>query len=320
MENENINEVPVQTEPSNMEEALKLLREKDKAPAAENVEGTEANGSGAESEEHGSERGEQHGGSVAQDDLGAEQPTPVTNEGYGEPGGSADSIEQTDTTVSGIADYDEVQQNLLQSIRRQAAMATNEKFKQEGIEKITLTQLYQRDENTGRVTFYNPDNPDIPFDNRAQAQAWVDSYNQQVETEWVNYANRMQQEYAQQALPAARLMQFAPTYDAMDERTRKFFDVIINPYGVKDSTGALIGFSCDLNAAAAQARQLAEIEGGQTTQSIPQTVDEAVDNVASGPALDAVTTGSDTTKGSSKEPKNLNDAWKMINQKKKGNK
>ena len=320
MENENIQESLEQVQPTNMEEALKLLRNKDKAPAQKDVDGPGSNEEGAESQEHGSESGEQHDGAVASYGTGAEPEASISIEGSGELGGSADTVvEATGESEVGYEsdDYQEIQNRIVESVRRQAAMAANEKFRQEGIEKVTLTQLYQRDEESGRVTFHNPDDPDRPFENRAQAQAWVDSYNSQIDAEWINYANQMQQQFAQQTLPAMRLMAFAPTYDAMDARTQKYFDALIKNYGVADSTGALIGYSCDLNAMYAQARELAAIDGGTTETVVSDAAGNPVAKTPSGPALDATTSGSDTSGSGMKSPKNLNEAMKMLNKMKK---
>lgn len=322
MENEDINQAEIQAEPSNLEDAIKLLREKDQTTAAENVEDTGSN-------EAGTEVGGQEGfaGSVGgedtQDGSGIEHESSVQLGEPGEVGGSADSsfaAEAGNQVGYSTDDYRDIQSRILDSVRRQAALATNEKFRQEGIEKVTLTQLYQRDEDTGRVTFHNPDDPDNPFESRAQAQAWVDSYNSQIEAEWVNYANQMQQQFATQTLPAMRLVAFAPVYDSMNPRVQKYFDAIIENYGVSDSTGALIGYSCDLNAAYVQAQKLAAIDGGTEVSETKNAGGQTIASTPSGPALDATTSGSDTSSNKPAEPKNLNEAFKMINKAKKGKK
>lgn len=311
-------------EPANLEDAIKALRAKDAPVAPENVEAPEADDQGAEPEEHGSEAGVQHNGSASPDGVGGEPQASYESLANGEAGGPADTIgaagaEYQESYTN--EDYDQIQQRIIASVRQQAAMAANERFRQEGIEKATLTQLYQRDEDTGRVTFHNPDDPDRPFESRAQAQAWVDSYNQQVEAEWVNYANQMQQQFASQTLPAMRLIQFAPIYDSMDQRTQRYFDAVIEDYAVKDSTGAVIGYSCDLNAAHAQAQRLAAIEGGTNVQTIQDgggnVVAQAAPSAPSSPALDATTSGSDTSAGKQESPKNLEDAFKLLNKNKR---
>lgn len=324
MNNETIETVEGNTGPTNLEDALRILREKDKTPATENVANTETDAEGAESQGYGSEHGEQHDGSVAQNDTEGELEASVSIEGSGDLGGSGDTVGAGETEASvgyGSDDYQDIQNKILESVRRQAAIAANEKFREEGIQKVTLTQLYQRDEETGRVTFHNPDDPDRPFENRAQAQAWVDSYNGQIEAEWVNYANQMQQQFANQTLPAMRLMSFAPVYDSMDQDTKDVFDLLIRNFGVTDSTGALIGYSCDLNAMYAQAREIAALKSGSasTGTTAGQVIEQAVNN-PTGPALDATTSGSDTSSNKPVDPKDLNEAWKIVNKKKKENK
>lgn len=311
-------------EPANLEDAIKALRAKDAPVAPEDVEAPESDDQGTEHDEHWSEPGEQHNGSASPDGVGGESQASYESLATGEAGGSADTIGAAGTEYQGSytnEDYNQIQQRIVASVRQQAAMAANERFRQEGIEKATLTQLYQRDEDTGRVTFHNPDDPDRPFESRAQAQAWVDSYNQQVEAEWVNYANQMQQQFASQTLPAMRLIQFAPIYDSMDQRTQRYFDAVIEDYAVKDSTGAVIGYSCDLNAAHAQAQRLAAIEGGANVKEVQdaggQTMAKTIANAPSSPALDATTSGSDTSAEKKESPKNLEDAFKILNKNKR---
>lgn len=188
-------------------------------------------------------------------------------------------------------------------------------FKENGINQVTINDLYQRDDR-GRVTFTNPDDPDRPFSNRQEAQQWVDAYNSQVKQEWNKYAVEVRDRYMQDTMPAMRLMQFAPIYDSMDSKAQEIMDQIIEPYQVKDNSGMVIGFSCDLNAAKAQAEKLCSMFGEK-----PQAQQQIQQAPPSGPALDARTSGSSNPQNDVHEPKNLQDAFKMIKeQKKKGSK
>lgn len=214
-------------------------------------------------------------------------------------------------------DYSQVNKNLMESATRQAAMDANRFFHQQGITKASINQLYQRDED-GRVTFINPDDPHNPFMSRAEAQQWIDAYNNQVDAEWRNYAQNLQRQYMNDTAPAVRLINFAPKYDALDNKTKQVFDMIVEPYTVKDSTGMEIGYSCDLDAALQQATRMVSVFG--SSQAATQQQQQPVQKVATGPALDAVTTGSGTDKGGKAEPKNLADAFRMIQAEKHANK
>lgn len=205
----------------------------------------------------------------------------------------------------------------MQSVTQQAAMEATRVFNENGVRQASINDLYQRDER-GRVTFTNPDDPDRPFASRYEAQQWVDSYNAQVKAEWNKYAMEVRQRYVQDTMPAVRLMQFAPEYDAMDPKAQEVMDEIIAPYQVKDSSGMVIGFSCDLRAAKQQAEKLCSMFGASAQQAAPAA---PAAQPASGPALDMRTSGTGNHQNAKEEPKNLADAFKILNdQKKKGNK
>lgn len=319
-----------QAEPTTLEEAIKAIRGSNSGSTADlMVAGSMAEGKPAD------ERSEHDDGEVEEANTSSEgsEQSPdsdvdaIQHDAVAEIGGHSDVSDASEMERSGsqdteanyvIEDYKDLQRNLVDSVRRQAAMAANQKFEEAGLSKITLSSLYNRDENTGRVTFVNPDNPDRPFESRSEAQAWVDSYNKEIEAEWVNYANEMQKKFAQDTLPAARLIQFAPVYDKMDDQTKQVFDTIIEPYSVKDSSGMVIGYSCDLSAAHDQARKLVGVFGsssGNISQSNTESQQPAVP-ASGGPALDAVTSGTGTA-SESDEPKNLQEAFKLLNKQKK---
>lgn len=203
---------------------------------------------------------------------------------------------------------------LAESVTRQAVSDTNKAFMENNVSKVSIGDLYQQDQNTGRVTFMNPDDPDRPFASRAEAQAWVDAFNKEYDAQWQSYAQNLRNKYMQDTAPAMRLMQFAPRYDAMDETTKAVFDTIIEPYSVKDSTGMLIGFSCDLAAAEEQAVKLATHFGPAATKP-PE--EPPIEPAATGPALDATTIGTGTSKTNDENPKDLNEAMKILNAKNK---
>ena len=322
-----IEEAPYQvqapSQPADLAEAMRALRAQGDQAATADVDGGGAPEAGIGSPE----------GSVA-------SPQPEGGEGLEEPGLDTASVEQdggsggspdvlepaaqvaehADTYGSqGFTeqDYQDIQQTIAKSVTQQAAMAANEKFKELGIEQVTINHLYQRDDR-GRVTFQNPDDPDRPFTSRAEAQQWVDAYNSQVKQQWTQYAREMQQQFVNDTLPAVRLMQFAPVYDSMDAMHQQVFDQLIEPYVIRDSTGMEIGFNCDLMEAKAQADRLCETFG-TPAQTIPQTSSEST--APTGPALDMQTSGSSNPQNDPEVPKNLNDAFKLLaKQKKEGRK
>lgn len=304
-----------QAEPSNLEDAFKMLR----GDAAQGGAQPVAGGSVPEGDQGDAAEPEPAGAEVPageEPQEGAQVPeVPVQAEAPGDAGGPADGYaEVAGGSVTGFdqSDYQSIQDNLIDSIRRQAAAAANEQFQKNGITKWSLGQLYQRDEQTGRTTFTNPDDPEHPFTSRAEAQAWCDSINKQIEDEWLQYANAKQREFADQTLPAMRLLQFAPTYDSMPTDVQDTFETLIEPYSVRDSTGAVIGFSCDLEAMHQMAIRIESKHNGGAVARPPMTAPAE-------PALDATTTGTGTGKasGSEDDPKNLADAFKILSKKNK---
>lgn len=314
---ENNAESQTQAEPATLQDAFKKLRQTSSQDASDTMEEGENN------------QTDLRQGGLQEDSEGIEN-AGATSYGDGDTtaGGFVPSIAEPteenqvvdqDESEFEDTDYTDLRNIIVKSVQQQAAMEATRKFQELGLSKITMSNLYQRDENTGRVTFLNPDDPNHPFDNRAQAQAFIDSYNKDIDNEWNNYRQQVQNQYANETLPAWRLMEFAPTFDKMDKTTQDVFDTLITPYEVRDKTGTIIGYSCDLNAAHRQASSLVSVFGKQATNTA-QTATPQI-SINNEPALDATTTGSGTANTSTKEPKNLQDAFKIINEaKKKGNK
>lgn len=316
-------QVQAPSQPADLAEAMRALRAQGDQVAAADVDGGGAPEAGVGSPE-GSVASSQPEGGEGLEEPGLDT-APVEQDGGS--GGSPD-VPEPAAQAAGLTevgdgsgfteqDYQEIQQTIAQSVTQQAARAANEKFKELGIEQVTINHLYQRDDR-GRVTFQNPDDPDRPFTSRAEAQQWVDAYNSQVKQQWTQYAREMQQQFVNDTLPAVRLMQFAPVYDSMDAMHQQVFDQLIEPYVIKDSTGMEIGFNCDLMAAKAQADKLCETFG-TSANAVSQAPSEQT--VPTGPALDMPTSGSSNPQNDPEVPKNLNDAFKLLaKQKKEGRK
>lgn len=323
MENENLEtleQTQVQNEPVSLEEAMRRIRQSNTQEPATNVEGQvlepagsteQSNGAGLEGTTEVLQEGNQELG-VADNSAGL----------AGADGGSANESFQDDSDSAigfNSNDYQDIANAISRSITQQAAIAANQYFKEQGIREASINDLYHQ-EDDGRVVFINPDNKNRPFENRYEAQQWVDAFNAQIKTEWTTYARQMQQKFAQDTMPTIRMMQFAPQYDAMDKMHQDVFDSIVEPYQVKDSAGMVIGYSCDLNAAKAQTERICQSFASYqpAAQQAPQV---STSSPAGGPALDATTSGSTNPQNDTGEIKNLADAFKKINaDKKKGKK
>lgn len=284
------------TEPVDLAQAFKALNQANREATEPEVE--------EETTSEGMER------SDGQGELGASEPSVQTtasdtssssgpgSDGGASYGGSSDGIQ--------AIDFDSRRQDILRGIQQQALSDVRREFKNNGIEYCTIESLYQRDENSGRVTFKNPDDPRNPFNSRAEAQAWVEAFNKQIDTRFRQEVNKKQQELVGDSAPTLRLISFAPKYQAMSQAEKEIMDDLIEGYGVRNRQGQIVGYNVDLDAVAAQAKRIAKRmkpaeAPAQQTQPQP---------AASGPAMD-MPTGSGTS-NDMKEPKTIGEALKMF--------
>lgn len=301
----NVAEAPAQTDPRDLSDAFGILRSVNQGAAQDDVEQPEP----------------------GQPDV----PVDADADGAGSAGGFADApdpddglADETLEDVGGysIPDYDAVTKNIAKSVQQQAIRAAAETFEQNGIRKFTIADLYEKDEQRGTVSFRNPDDPSRPFSSRVEAMNWINSMNQAIDAEFKNMVNQNQRKFMQETAPSVRLMQFAPTYDTLDNMQKQYLDALIEPYGVVQN-GKLVGYNCDLNAMARQAIILAD-KFAQHTAFEPDATSQAQQQMsgaaaqAQTPAMDMPSTGSQSTANSQpSEPKDLNDALRMYHEAKK---
>lgn len=242
---------------------------------------------------------------VADDDEGDEA---LEDDRQGPDGGSGDGYEG--------ADYQALQDQLTAEVNQAAMRQAVAEYQRDGIRPITMNDLYQRDQSTGRVTYMNPDDPTRPFSSRMEAQQWIDSFNSQLRQEIQARARAVSRELSKQMAPARRLLAFAPTFDAMDARTREVFDDLIEGYEVRNQQGEVVGYSCDLNKAAERARRMAAKYGrsgggaSKTGASQPETRTPAEDLRSHGSA-------SARRKDPNREPKDLNEAFEIMRERRR---
>ena len=181
---------------------------------------------------------------------------------------------------------------------------------------MSIQDIYRRDED-GTVHFDNPDDPHREFNSRAEAQAWIESMNKEINRAFNEETRKRTQELYQQAAPAIMLLEFAPTYDAMDENIKAVFNDLVEPYSVTNASGEIIGFSCNLNQMAVQARNIAARFNYSGEQQQGKQEEKAAQKASKDqePALDIKTgSGVATTE---EEPKNIEEAMAMLNKSKK---
>ena len=297
------------TEPVDLAQAFKMYNEANREAAQQPVEAGEPDDP---VEASGSEGGQQDGGEVAGGDVVVDDTAAAAADDAsgGGVGGSANVIEPVD--------YDARRKQILQGIQQQALNQVRKDFSDNKITPCTIEDLYQRDEQTGRVTFKNPDDPSRDFASRAEAQLWVDAFNKQIEMRFRQEVNKKQRDLVDQSAPMLRLIDFIPKYEAMNQQEKDVLDKLIEPYGVKNASGDVIGYSVNLDAMANQAKNIASMfatapQGSQETQEAEEGKQES-----SRPAMN-MPTGNGESK-EDKEPKTLGEAMAMLNKSKKGGK
>ena len=288
-----------QEEPVDIAAAFQLLREGNQKATQSSGQEEESNTGNEVGEGSGEQgvSGNQEDGVQVQPDVPVE---PTVSGGTVDDGGS--------TTSEQTVDYSSYKEDLIKQIQQDAQRNVAKKFQDNKIRIMSVGDLYQRDED-GSVTFVNPDNPNRPFESRSQAQDWVNSMNQMIRDEYQKEVTMEMQELYKQAAPVVATMEFAPTYDAMDDVTKSVFDSMIEPYSVYNANKEVIGFNCNLNAMAQQAAKIVQQFAPQQQQ--PQQVQQQTNE----PAMDLK--GGASESPTNEEPTNIQEAWQMLNKSKK---
>lgn len=297
------------TEPIDLAQAFKLLNKANKEDAAGAVEDAETE-PGSEAVYNGEDDGEEA------DDEGSSAPDYSEDDEYddGDDGGSSVGID--------AIDFDSRKQEILRNIQQQAMSEVRKDFKEQSIEYYSLNEITERDEQSGRVMFRNPDvqdarDPEYYFHSRTEAQNFVDSWNKGVDNEFRSAINKKQQELMQKSAPVIQLIDFIPKYEAMDETTQSVFDAIIEPYAIKDNQGREIAFNINLDAAARQAASIAK--SLNVAPSRRQAIEETnSQSDADAPAFDMKSGNGESADEA--EPKTLGEALKRIDGMRKENK
>jgi len=217
-----------------------------------------------------------------------------------------------DTNVIEPVDLSPQKQDYLKRIQSQAIANVRKQMENDNIELWTMDDIYERDEETGRVTFNNPDDPMHPFQNRAEAQNFLNAMNQEVTNYFRNQVNKEQQKLVQQQAPVLQMFDFAPVYQAMNTVEQGIFNDLIEPYAIQDQAGNVIGFNTNLQSVANTARQIAKRFGNSTPSETDNNTKNPKQKIGSKPAMDMKTGASQG--GVNEEPKTLGEALKMYDQ------
>lgn len=298
------------TTPIDLASAFKALNKANREAAQEPVEMAGGNEDVSDDTGVQAEAGDDEGGMPAQ---------PSDDGGDGEPAdGSSDFVE--------AIDFNAFKQDLLRNVQRNAAAQVRKEFDDQNIGYYSAAELTVRDEQTGQVRFRNPDvqderSPDYYFKSRADMMSFIQAWNQGVDFEYRKAVNEKQQQLLMYEAPKARLVDFMPKWQAMDDVTKQVFDSLLEGHEVRDASGKEIGFNVNLDAVAAQAAKIARSFGGgvQVAQDqAGQDAGQAAAPAAGGPAMD-MRTGNGKAPDE-KEPKTIGEALAMLDKKNKGGK
>ena len=313
MEDQNqVAQADAATTPIDLASAFKMLNQANRETAQGDV------GSGGNLEDNGSIEQDVSNGSDQSVDDGEDGSSPEPNANGGESsydGGSADSIE--------AIDFNAYKQDLLRNIQRNAASEVRREFNEQNIGYYSAAELTVRDEQTGQVRFRNPDvqderDPNYYFKSRSEMQQFIQAWNQGVDFEFRKAVNEKQRDLMNQAAPTARLMDFYPKWQAMDDDTKAIFDELLEGHEIRDANGKEIGYNVNLDTVAAQAAKIAKRFQSQPQQTQQAEAQASASQGNNGPALD-MKTGNGSSQDE-KEPTSIGEALKMLDNKNKGGK
>lgn len=294
-----------QNDPVDIAAAFQMVRQIDKKAAEPAVdEGAGSEEPGLQVREQGANGEALEGGSVGDAYEPAPSAAPAGQGAADEAGGPAAAVPATD--------YRSAQRGLIGSIQRQAQHNVLREFKDNGVKHVSIGDLYKRSSD-GRVTFVNPDDPHNDFTSRQQAQGYIDSINSQIDAEFQRHVYAEQQKLMQQAMPSMRLLEFGNRYESMNPDVREIFDELVEQYELKDQSGQVYGYNCDLDKIAGQAERIVSRWGGGAAKAPQQA--QAEPPKPKTPALD-IKTGSGESPDE-RDPKDINEAWAMLNKRKK---
>ena len=298
------------TTPIDLASAFKMLNQANREAAEEPVETGEADTSdnGIEPVPEGID---QNGGE------GTVEPAGESGDGSVDDG-SASSIE--------AIDFNAYKQDMLRDIQRNAQAQVRKEFDEQNIGYYSMAELTVRDEQTGQVRFRNPDvqddrDPNYYFKSRSELQQFIQAWNQGVDFEYRKAVNEKQRELMQLEAPKARLIDFMPKWNSMDDTTKQVFDALLEGHEIRDASGKEIGFNVNLAAVAAQAAKIAKSFAPTAQQTQQQDAGDSGQSkvpASSGPAMD-MRTGNGVSEDE-KEPTNIGEALKMFDKKNKGGK
>jgi hypothetical protein len=137
-----------------------------------------------------------------------------------------------------------------------------------GVRKLTITDLYERDEKTGAVSWRNIHEADKTYADEFQAHQALDYFNKQIDDTYKQRVLEKANEFYAQATPYIELEKFRPKFNKLDQVRQQLVADIVAPYAIVGANDTVVGYSCDLNAALMQAENLFKGLGALAQQGL----------------------------------------------------
>jgi len=292
------------TEPTNLSEALEQVYSMESAGTKESVQ----EGETTQQPEQSQQPQQQETKQEPRQQIDTSKQLETTKQSDNRSGRSTDRQPQFNQR----AYAENVNKTIIETSRREAAKELSDA----GVKLYTFADVVERDENTGRTEFKNPDDGSV-FRNRTEAQQWIDTQNKQVKETANNLTLQKAAQYRRTVRPAMEAQIFLNTrYQQMDTTTQNVFNELIEPYAINNNQGQRIGFNCDLNAMANKATTIVNNyfpkQQQQQAKAQEQPVAKAQPSKVSQPDLNMQTSG-EPDKPEYPEPTNLEEALKIYN-------
>ena len=271
--------------PSSLDEAFRMLR-------SDNGAGTDSDVSESGTEdniEDGSRSNEDAGGSAAPEPTTAgDQGNQPATQNQSQPGRPAQQAPAVDANSIRVI------------LQNEAVKMTRSEFDKQGAKPITINDLYQRDEQTGRVSF---------------TQDFVNAWNQQINDEMRSYANEVYRQLEQEQADVIRLVEFNDTYQKMPPVVQQTFEALLQPYQTTNAQGQIVFPGADFNRLHQQAINIVQLNAARG-QQVQQQAQAQAPSQPHAPAVD-LKSGSSSTKKDQRPPRTLGEAMQRVNEEKK---
>ena len=244
---------------------------------------------------------------------GAEQPAPVQQQQYQQPGDNANDSPRIDWAAK--------RNEAIDGARRFAIAQVRQQWQEQGRRALTIDELARKDEQTGEIYYINLDDDPSKWNqpgyrgvSRSVARERMKEFNEDLQTSWNNEVRQATIDAMNTLAPYQRMIDFGPVYEKMPKDVQDIMDRLTAPYAIVAQDGTIAGYNVDLIATARQAIDIAQMY----RQANPAA--GAADNAQTRgqvrtPALDSNSSaGGQRRTSAQKDPTDISDAIAMFEQ------